>query len=405
MAQVSQQIVQGVCDSRFESVRREFERNFAERGEVGASVNITIDGKSVVDLWGGLADPASGRAWEKDTTVVVWSCTKGATAICAHILVSRGDLDLNAPVAAYWPEFAENGKASIPVRMLLNHQAGLAAVRQPLAPGSFYDWDLMTSALAAEAPFWAPGTQHGYHGLTFGFLVGEVVRRVSGKTLGRFFKDEVADKLHIDFQIGLPEKDEVRVAHCIPQPPPDPNNLSPMEKMVFSDPTSVTFLMLANNGGYMLPGVCDTREAHAAEIPSAGGVSNARGLAGLYAPLATGGGPLVDATTLARMGRVESASGVDATIFLPTRFSLGFVKSVDNRHLAPDNSIILSEAAFGHSGIGGSIGFADPKARMSFGYAMSKHGPGAGLNERGQSLIDAAYKSIGYRSDASGSWA
>lgn len=405
MAQVSQVAVQGACDKRFERVREQFERNFAERGEVGASVSLTVEGKTVVDLWGGLADPSSSRAWEKDTTVVVWSCTKGATAICAHILVSRGELDLDAPVARYWPEFAQNGKAAIPVRQLLSHQAGLAAVRQPLPPGAFYDWELMTAALAAEAPFWIPGTQHGYHGLTFGFLVGEVVRRISGKTLGSFFKDEVADRLGIDFKIGLPEADEARVAPVIAQPPPDPNNLTPMEKMVFSDPTSVTFLMLANNGGYMVPGECDTRAAHAAEIPSAGGVSNARGLAGLYAPFANGGGSLVDEVTLHRMGAVESASGLDATIFLPTRFSLGFVKSIDNRHIAPDNSVLMSEEAFGHSGIGGSIGFADPKARLSFGYAMTRHGAGAGLNERGQSLIDAAYESLGYSSNRSGRWA
>lgn len=404
MAQVSHGIVEGSCESRFEEVRREFERNFAERGEVGASVTVTVDGKTVVDLWGGQADPERGRPWHKDTTVVVWSSTKGATSLCAHILIERGELDLNAPVSKYWPEFGGNGKENIPVRMLLNHQAGLAAVREPLAPGSFYDWDLMTRVLASETPFWAPGTQHGYHGLTFGFLVGELVRRISGKTLGRFFKEEVADKLGIDFQIGLPEKDEARVARCIPAPPPDPNNLTPMEKVVFADPTGVTFLMLANNGGYMQPGACDTRAAHAAEIPSAGGITNARGLAGLYAPLANGGSPIVNAATVASMGRVESASGVDATLLLPSRFALGFVKAVDNRHLAPDNSIIVSEDAFGHPGMGGSMGFADPKARMSFGYAMNRQGPGAGLNERGQSLIDAAYRSLGYTSNVSGRW-
>ena len=407
MAQVSPAVIDGTCDPRFELVRQEFERNFSQRGEVGASVSITIEGRSVVDLWGGLADPETGRMWERDTTVVVWSCTKGATAICAHILVSGGELDLEAPVTKYWPEFAQSQKDAIPVRMLLNHQAGLAAVRQPLPPGAFYDWDLMTSALAAETPFWTPGLQHGYHGLTFGFLVGEVVRRASGKSLGHFFKDEVADRLGIDFQIGLPESDEPRVSRCIPQPPPDPNNLTPMEQQVFSDPTSVTFLMLANNGGYMMPGECDTRAAHAAEIPSAGGISNARGLAGLYAPIANGGGPLIDEGSVRRMGAVSSASGIDATLFLPTRFSLGFVKSIDNRRhpAGGNNSLILSEEAFGHSGLGGSIGFADPRARMSFGYAMNKHGAGAGLNDRGQSLIDAAYRSLGYTTDAYGTWA
>ncbi|HKA11254.1 MAG TPA: serine hydrolase domain-containing protein [Candidatus Dormibacteraeota bacterium] len=407
MAQVSPAVIQGTCDPRFEAVRQEFERNFSQRGEVGASVSITVEGTTVVDLWGGFSDPESGRPWEKDTVVVVWSCTKGATAICAHILVSRDELDLEAPVAAYWPEFAQSGKDGIPVRMLLNHQAGLAALRKPLPPGAFYDWDLMTSALAAEAPFWTPGLQHGYHGLTFGFLVGEVIRRVSGKSPGRFFKDEVADRLGIDFHIGLHESQEARVSRCTLQPPPDPNNLTPAERQVFSDPTSVTFLMLANNGGYMMPGECDTRAAHAAEIPSAGGISNARGLAGLYAPIANGGGPLLDEGSVRRMGAVSSASGVDATLFLPTRFSLGFVKAIDNRRhpAGGNNSLILSEEAFGHSGLGGSIGFADPRARMSFGYAMNKHGAGMGLNDRGQSLIDAAYRSLGFTSDAFGTWA
>src|SRR5215470_232936 len=407
MAQLSPAAVHGVCDPRFELVREEFERSFAERGEAGASVSITVDGETAVDLWGGVADPEARRPWERDTTVVVWSCSKGATAICAHVLACRGELDLDSPVARYWPEFAQNGKDAIPVRMPLDHQAGLAALRQPLPPGAFYDWELMTSALAAEEPFWTPGTRHGYHGLTFGYLVGEVVRRVSGVPFGEFFQREVAGPLGVDFHFGLPEADEARVAPCIPQPPPDPNNLTPMERQVFSDPGSVTFLMLANTGGYMLPGECDTRAAHAAVIPSAGGVTNARGLAGLYAPLANGGGPLVDEGSVRRMGAVSSASGIDATLFLPTRFSLGFVKAIDNRrHPAiGNNSLILSEEAFGHSGLGGSIGFADPRARMSFGYAMNKHGAGMGLNDRGQSLIDAAYRSLGFTSDAFGSWA
>ena len=407
MAQVTPATVQGTCDPRFALVREEFERNFAERDEAGASVSITLEGSAVVDLWGGFADPGTGRPWLSDTTVVVWSCSKGAAAICAHMLVSRAELDLDAPVARYWPEFAQSGKDAIPVRMLLNHQAGLPAVRQPLPLGAFYDWELMTAALAAETPFWAPGTRNGYHGLTFGFLVGEVVRRVSGRSFGRFFREEVAGPLGLDFHFGLPESEEPRVAPCIPQPPPDPERLTPMERQAFSDPGSVTFLMLANTGGYLSPGECDTRAAHAAEIPSAGGVTNARGLAGLYAPLANGGGGLVDEGSVRRMAAVSSATGVDATILLPTRFSLGFVKSIDNRRhpVGGSNSVILSEDAFGHSGIGGSIGFADPKARLSFGYAMTRHGSGAGLNERGQRLVDAAYRSVGCTTDASGGWA
>ncbi len=405
MTRAGQVVVEGACDPAFHSVREEFERNFTDRGEVGASVTVTVDGAPVVDLWGGAADPQSGRPWTRDTIAVAWSCTKGATALCAHLLVDRGELQLDAPVARYWPEFAAAGKQEVTVRMLLGHQAGLAAVRQPLPPGAFYDWELMVSALAAEAPFWQPGTRHGYHGLTFGYLVGEVVRRVTGRSLGRFFREEIAEPLGLDFWIGLPESEEGRVAHVIPQPPPDPANLNPMERMVFSDPTSVTFLMLANTGGYMNPGECDTRAAHAAEIPSAGGVTNGRALAGMYTPLATGGG-LVSGDSVRRMAAVASASSIDACLFVPTRFALGFVKSVDNRgNPANQDSIILSEEAFGHSGVGGSVGFADPKARMSFGYVMSGHGPGIGLNERGQSLIDATYRSLGRTTNASGGWA
>src|SRR5256714_7566642 len=184
-------MIAGECADRFAGVRHEFARNFAERGEVGASVCITVDGETVVDLWGGAADPATGRAWEQDTIGVVWSCTKGATALCAHVLASRGELSLDAPVAEYWPEFAKNGKDAITVRMLLAHQAGLAALREPNPEAGYCDWDLIAGRLAEQQPLWEPGTRHGYHALTFGHLVGEVVRRVTGRTIGAFFHDEI----------------------------------------------------------------------------------------------------------------------------------------------------------------------------------------------------------------------
>lgn len=402
MGQADLTSVYGTCAPQFEPVREEFERNFAERGETGAAVAITLGGQPVVDLWGGTADAATGRPWDQDTTVVVWSCTKGAAALCVHILADRGEVDLDAPVASYWPEFAAAGKQDVTARMLLSHQAGLPAVRRELPPGAFYDWDLMTGALAAEEPFWTPGLQHGYHGLTFGFLVGEVVRRIAGSTLGTFFKDQVAGPLGLDFHIGLPEAEEGRVARVIPQAP-DPQNLSPMERAAFTEPGSIPFLMLANTGGYMTPDEPDTRAAHAAELPSTGGITNARGLAGLYRPLALGGAPLVSEAAVRRMASVESAS-VDASLLLPTRWSAGFVKTIDNRRFGPNQSVIYAEEAFGHPGIGGSLGFADPRARMSFGYTMNRHGGGAGLNERGQSLVDAAYRSIGYHTGAGGTW-
>lgn len=408
--------INGFCDPRFSRVAEEFERNFQERGELGASVCVTLEGETVVDLWGGTAREETGMPWEENTISLVWSCTKGATALCAHILASRGLLDLDAPVAKYWPEFGQAGKENIPVRMLLNHQAGVPALRKPLPDGAFYDWDLMVQALAAEEPFWQPGLMHGYHAFTYGWLVGEVVRRVSGKSLGTFFREEVAEPLGLDFWIGLPEEHEDRTARMIMAPPPGPDEpISPFFAAM-ADPTSVQTLLFFNTGGYMLPGAdglmgFESQAGHAAEIGAAGGITNARGLARMYAPLANGGSAgevrLVNEEILYGMGAVSSA-GLNATLLLPTRFSLGYFKAVDNRRVpntVPGDNAIVSEAAFGHPGFGGSVGFADPESKMSFGYTMNRMGEGTGLNERGQSLVDATYLSLGYSSNAAGAWA
>jgi CubicO group peptidase (beta-lactamase class C family) len=399
----------GHCDPRFRAVHEEFERNFRERGEVGASVCVTLEGEPVVDLWGGLADRHAAAPWDRNTLVLVWSCTKGATALCAHVLHARGLLGYDAPVAHYWPEFAQAGKEAVTVRMLLDHQAGLPAVRQPLPPGALYDWQYMTDVLAAEAPFWPPGTRLGYHAVTFGHLVGEVVRRVSGKPIEAFFRDEIAGPLGLDFHIGLPEEDEGRVAPTIrADPPPRGEPRSLFLEAAFADRQSIPSLVVLNTG--RRPGDQDSREAHRAVLPERGGITNARGLAGLYVPLALGGASrgvhLVDEETLSEMGAVHSAVAVDATLLIGTRFALGFWKSSDNRRGPPGarEGMILSEAAFGHPGMGGSLGFADPAARMSFGYAMNKQGRGVCLNERGQSLVDATYRSLGYRTDQPGHW-
>ncbi len=408
--------IAGFCDPRFERVAQEFERNFQQRDELGASVCVTLEGERVVDLWGGIAHPDSQAPWVEDTLSIVWSATKGATALCAHILASRGLLDLDAPVIRYWPEFGQAGKETIPVKMLLNHQSGLAALSEPLPAGAFYDWELMIKALEKQKPFWRPGSMHGYHGFTFGWLVGEVVRRVSGKSLGTFFREEVAEPLGLDFWIGLPEELENRVALMIPAPPPGPEGPVPAMFVAMADPTSLQTLVMFNSGGHMLPRSDGTlgfnlRAAHAAEIGAAGGISNARGLAGMYAPLANGGSlkgvNLVSRDTLARMGAVSSASALDASILAPTRFSLGYAKSIDNRRepgCTENDSVILSEVAFGHPGFGGVLGFADPAERMSFGYVMNRMGQGLGINQRGQSLIDAVYLSLGYTSNTSGAW-
>jgi CubicO group peptidase (beta-lactamase class C family) len=397
--------VQGDCDPRFRAVRDEFERNFAEHGEVGASVYVVADARPVVDLWGGIADRRTGRPWDRDTLVVVWSCTKGAVALCAHLLIDRGLLDPDAPVARYWPEFAQAGKEDITVRLVLSHQAGLPAIRAPLAPGALYDWQAMTHALAAEAPFWPPGTRQGYHAVTFGHLVGELVRRVSGRGVGAFFRDEVADPLGLDFHLGLPERDEPRVAPTVRADAVRPGE-APWRflERANADRESVQALIVRNTG--RRPGDQDSREAHAAVLPSQGGITNARGLAGLYAPLALGGGRLVGGGTLSEMQAVSSASAVDAVLLVGMRFSLGFMKSSDNRRgpAGARDSVILSESAFGHAGMGGSLGFADPAARLAFGYAMNKQGRGVLLNERGQALVDAVYRALGCRSDAHGRW-
>jgi CubicO group peptidase (beta-lactamase class C family) len=389
--------VSGWCHTRFRRVRDEFVRNFEERGEVGAAVSVTVLGLPVVDLWGGTANVGTGESWQRDTLVHVWSCTKGATSLCAHMLASQGLLDLDAPVVDYWPEFGQNGKESTTVAMLMSHQAGVPAIRAPLPAGALFDWEFMTESLAAEAPFWAPGSQHGYHALTFGFLVGELVRRISGKSLATFFREEVAEPLGIEFHMTLPESLDPRVAPIIPADPPTPP-FSTFLLRALTDPTSIAALILFNHGGYLDPGVADTREAREAEIGATGGITTARGLAKLYAALlGRRRDRLVDDASFARMGRVNSA-GLDAMGGIPSRFSLGYVKSIDNRRQAPgdQDTGILSEDAFGHSGFGGSIGFVDPRAGFSFGYVMNKQGQGTLLNPRGQSLIDATYRSLGY---------
>jgi CubicO group peptidase (beta-lactamase class C family) len=402
--------IHGTHEPAFVEVLAEFERNFAERGEAGASVTVTVDGRTVVDLWGGEREP--GTEWTEDTLVDVWSCTKGATALCAHILADRGELDLHAPVARYWPEFAQNGKEGILVQQLLDHQAGLSGLRAPLPDGVFYDWEKITGILAAAEPLWTPGTTHGYHGLTFGFLVGEVVRRVSGRDLATFFADEVAGPLELDFWISLPESQEHRVAPTIPPDLTKPGVLVPSLYMAaMTDPTSIPGLMVLNTGGYMTPSEFNSRTAHASTIGALGGITNARGLAGMYRPLALGGTfgdvQLLRPSQIAVMGQVTSACARDAAVLVPTRFASGFIKTVDNRHLAPNDQegILLTEQAFGHSGMGGALGFADPQARLSFGYAMNQQGSGIGVNARGQSLVDAVYRALGHHQvNEGGSW-
>ena len=393
-------LVEGRYDPKFKSVVDAFVENCESRDEVGANVALTLGGQTLVDIWGG-KKTRGGEAWTRDTMSIVFSCTKGATAICAHLLADRGLLDLDAPVAKYWPGFAKNGKEDATVSMMLDHSVGLPHLRTKLKDGAYYDYDYMVKLLEDEEPFWQPGTRNGYHGVTFAWTVGELVHRASGTRLGKFFADELAKPLGLDFYIGLPEALEGRVAPMIYAEPDAATLASKFTQKVMNDPSSPAHLFLMNGGAANF----NSREAHAAEIGSANGISNGRNLAGLYAPLANG--KLVSADTLARMGRVSMATHEDATLMIPSRFALGFMKSMDNRKIPNTNnmSCIMSDSAFGHVGMGGSIGFADPEATMSFGYNMNRMGNGILVNERCQSLIDATYSSMGYRSNASGVWA
>ena len=379
--------ISGRVDARFARVRDEFARNFAERGELGASLCAFVDGQRVVDLWGGFADPARERPWREDTLVMVHSATKGAAALCAHRLAANGALDVDAPVARYWPEFAAAGKERIPVRWLLNHRAGLAAIDRPLRAEAGLDWNTMVDALAQQAPNWEPGARHGYHAITFGWLVVEVVRRISGRSLGRFFRDEFAAPLGLDFWIGLPASEEPRAARLAPPPATDPHDAFGAALL---DHRSLTRRAFMNPSTLFFAGGADfARRLRAAEIPAANGMANGRGLAGLYAPFASGGARFVDADTLVRMTTPES-EGPDAILVHSTRFTQGFMKSIEGgplhrARLGPNPS------AFGHVGAGGSLGMADPTARVAIGYAMNRMGPGLLLNERGQALVDAIY--------------
>jgi len=402
--------IEGTAKKGYERVAEAFKRNFESNGEVGASVCLTIGGETVVDLWGGVADPKTGAAWSKDTVSIVFSCTKGATAVCAHVLASRGKLDLDAPVIELWPEFGQKGKEHATTRMMLDHSVAVPALRDKVKDSGPYEWDYMTGRLAAEEPFWVPGTRNGYHGFTFGWTVGEMVRRASGKSLGTFFQDEIAKPLGLDFWIGLPEEIEPRVAPMLAYSYKPEEVVTPF-MLDLRNRQSIPALFYFNNGAWRTGGA-NSRDGHAAEIGAANGITNARGLAGMYAPLANGGGKLVDAKTLARMAEVSMATHDDATLRVPTRFALGFMKSMDNRKrsigakvFGPDcDSVIMSSAAFGHVGAGGSLGFADPAAGLSFGYTMNQMGPGILMNGRGQALVDAAYQSLGYKNKDGGVW-
>ncbi|MEU8952989.1 serine hydrolase domain-containing protein [Streptomyces sp. NPDC048518] len=391
--------VHGTCAPGFEGVREEFERSFAERDELGASVAATLDGEVVVDLWGGDADRSGTRPWERDTLVNVYSTTKGMTALCAHLLADRGELDLDAPVARYWPRFAQAGKGDIPVRWLLSHRAGLIAPGEPLAPGTAYDWEKVTEALAATAPWWRPGTAQGYHAVTFGFLVGEVVRRVSGLSLGEFLRAEVTGPLGADVHVGTPESEHGRCADLAP--PVSATGGAGAARSTFGDapkppvggldehPMAPVTLALH----YVPLGDVNSAAYRSAEIPAANGHATARGLAAVYAELACG--RLLSPGALERLRTRQSEEGepdlvLGAATPLAETWPWGLGYMLNQYGQAGPNP-----RAFGHGGMGGSYAFADPENHVSYAYTMNRMGAGtSGEDLRSVHLVGALYRAL-----------
>jgi CubicO group peptidase (beta-lactamase class C family) len=325
------------------------------------------------------------------------------------MLAVEGELDFDAPVTRYWPEFGKAGKGSVLVRHLLTHQAGVPCLRDPLPPGAMLDWEQMIMRLENEPPFWAPGSAHGYHGLTYGWLVGEVVRRVTGQSIGEFFHREVAEPVGADFWIGLPESEHERYAPALPAPPPGPDEpVSRYLIVAMSEPESIQALMMLNTGGYLTPEGWNSPSALAAELPAVGGVGNARGLATMYRAIGHDrrvGRISFEPEDLVRMSAVQTAGDEDTMLLTTGRWAIGFNKAaVTPDGVTPAARVVLSEDAFGHVGMGGSIGFTDPVADMSFAYVMNQHGLDLGLGVRGQSLVDAAYRALGYREPRYGRW-
>jgi len=371
--------IHGRCDAAFAAVREAFERNFTEHGDVGASVAVCLDGALVVDLWAGWADAARTRPWGRDTIVNVFSTTKGMVALAAHMLADRGRLDFEAPVARYWPEFAQAGKQRMPVSYLLTHEAGLNVLEGDLSSEQARDWETVVAQLARQAPRWEPGTKQGYHTGTFGHLVGEVIRRVDGRSVGAFVREEIASPLGVEFLIGFGPEEDHRVAEVIN------DARTPPAAGITAAISAVDW-----NG----------RAVRAAELPSGNGHTNARALARIYGALACGGGVdgvrLLSAAAI-EQARVERANGVDATLSVPTHRTLGFMLPF------AEFGDARPAGTFGHAGAGGSQGFADPERRLGFGYAMNQmlspqpgetRPPTGGMDPRGQRIVQALYRSL-----------
>jgi CubicO group peptidase (beta-lactamase class C family) len=355
--------VRGYCDDKFTAVKEAFRKNFEDNLEVGASFAATVDGKFVVDIWGGYADADMTRPWEKDTIVNVYSTTKVPTAICALMLIDRGQLDPDAPVANYWPEFGQAGKEKIPVRYLLSHQSGLAGWTEAMTMDEFYDWDHAVSLLAAQKPWWEPGKHCGYHAVSFGHLVGELVRRITGKTLGTFFREEVAGPLNADFHIGFGPEYDKRVAELIPPPV-----LQPGEPGYIEMPPD-SFIFKAFNNPPINYDMTKERAWREAEMPAVNGHGNARSVARVGAAIACGGE--LDGVRLMGLLTIEKALkeqiyGIDLVMNMPIRYGLGLGLNTKEMPITPNPRTLF------WSGMGGSKMVMDLDARLSWGYVMNK---------------------------------
>ncbi len=380
--------VQGSCEAGFEKLRVAFEESFAQ-GELGAAVAVWRGGRLVADLWGGFADPQRIRPWQRDTIANVYSTTKGVAALCVLRLAERGALELDAPVARYWPEFAAEGKGALPVRWLLSHRAGLPAIAAKLPKEALFDWARMCAALAEQRPWWEPGTQHGYHAMTFGHLVGEVLRRIDGRSLGTYLREELARPLGLDFQIGVQSEALARCAEMVPAPMAE-GAPDPLQQMSGQPAGSVTRMAFTNPP--QPPGTVNSEAWRRAEIPAGNGHGDARSLARLYGGLASGGqldGVRLLSPAWIQRAREEQSYGKDTVLLgMPTRFGLGFMLHHPFLPLGPNKS------AFGHPGAGGSIAFADPETGLGFAYVMNQMQTGLAGDARGFRLIQATYASL-----------
>jgi CubicO group peptidase (beta-lactamase class C family) len=371
----------GIVEDRFAPVRTAFEANLASGEDVGASYCVTLEGETVVDLWGGFADAGRTRPWTRDTIVNVYSTTKTMTALTALLVADRGELDFDAPVARYWPEFAAAGKADVKVSHLMSHSAGLSGWRAPMRTEDLYDWEKATSLLAAQAPFWEPGTAPGYHGLTQGYLVGEVIRRITGETVGAVFREEIAEPLGVDFHIGLPASEDARVAELIPPPPGTALGDGPQSELQAN---------MADNPGVDV-GATRTRAWRGAEIPAAGGTGNARAIARAHAILANGGvanGRRFLSEAGCRKALEPQIEGDDLILGRPARYGMGFGLAGGMFPMPNPNSIFWG-------GYGGSLAIIDMDAHTSFGYAMNRMAPTTTGDMRALGLAMETWQALG----------